>query len=77
MNRLAVVERRVHNHAEVKRLTALIERSHDIRGRLRKEKAVEIASLQILQDLALLFRDCGDLGIANALEFRLSQIRNH
>lgn len=77
MNRLAVVVRRVHNQPEVRRLTDLIERGNETRRSLRKEKAVEVASPQILQDLASLFRDCGDDEIATALEFRLTPVRQH
>ena len=75
MNRLAVVERRVHNQPEVRRLTDLIERGNETRRRLKTEKAVEVASPQILREMASLFRDCGDHEIATALEFRLTLVR--
>ena len=77
MNRLVVVARRLHNQPEVRRLTDLIERGNETRMSLRKEKAVEVASFQILQDLASLFRDRGDHEIATALEFRLTLVRQH
>lgn len=73
INRLAVVERRVHNQPEVKRLTDLIRRGNETRLSLRKEKAVEVATPKILHDLASLFRDCGDLQVAAAMEVRLAQ----
>lgn len=76
MNRLAVVERRVNNQPEVRRLTDLMERGNETRRSLRKEKAVEVATPKILQDLASLFRDCGDDQIAVAMEFRLTQREN-
>ncbi len=77
MNRLAVVERRVHNQPEVKRLTDLIERGNETRMRLKTEKAVEVVSPQILREMASLFRDCGDHEIATALEFRLTPVRRN
>ncbi len=75
INRLAVVERRVNNQPEVRRLTDLMRRGNECRVSLRKEKAVEVATPKILHDLALLFRDCGDDQIAAAMERRLTQVR--
>ena len=75
MNRLAVVERRVNNQPEVKRLTDLMERGNETRRSLRKEKAIEVTAPKILLDLASLFRDCGDHQIAAAMEVRLAQAR--
>jgi tetratricopeptide (TPR) repeat protein len=72
MNRLSIVERRLQNQTEVKKLTDLVERGNEIRKRLRQQKAVETASPQILRALAGLFRDCGDREIARALENRLT-----
>lgn len=73
MNRLAIVERRAHNQSEVQRLTGLVERGNQIRKKLRQERAVETASRQILQEIAKLYRDCGDHEIARALEIRLAE----
>lgn len=75
MYRLTVVERRADNHPEVKKLTELLQRGNEARQRLRKEKAVEIATPEIMQDLASLFRDCGDVQIATAMESRLANAR--
>lgn len=74
MNRLSIVERRLQDQSEVKRLTSLVERGNDIRKRLRQQ-VVETASPQILQEMAVLFRDCHDGKIADSLESRLAAAR--
>lgn len=74
MNRLSIVERRLQNQSEVKRLTGLVERGNDVRKRLRQQ-VVETASPQILQEMAALFRDCRDDEIARSLENRLNGAR--
>jgi len=75
MNRLAVVERRRHNLAEVERLTSLVERAKVLRADLRKLPAVELVPVSALSEIAKLARDCGDQEIGLALERRLSQVR--
>ncbi|MBS0202862.1 MAG: tetratricopeptide repeat protein [Planctomycetes bacterium] len=74
MNRLAIVERRRQNLSEVEKLTNLVERENEARKNLRQQK-VETPSLQILQELAGLFRDCGNQEFAVALERRLTGTR--
>ena len=71
MNRLAVVERRQRNVAEVERLTKLVEQANEIRRTLRKLKSVEMVTPAILVDLAKLYDKCGDREIGPALERRL------
>lgn len=74
MNRLAIVERQRQNVAEVQKLTELVERGNETRKSLRQQK-VETPSLQVLQELARLFRDCGNQEFASALERRLAGAR--
>jgi len=75
MNRLAIVDRRAQNPSEVKRLTDLVERGNETRKQLRQQKAVEIVSPQMLQELLSLFKACNDHEIAQALENRLTSGR--
>lgn len=77
INRLAIVERIAKNQAEVKRLSELLDRANETRKNLRKQKAIEIASPQILEELLALFRDCGETSIARALESRLAAARKY
>ncbi len=72
MNRLAVVERRRQNIAEVQRLTQLVERANETRRILRKLPAVELVTPAILAELAKLYRESGDREIGPALERRLT-----
>ena len=74
MNRLAIVERQRQNVSEVQKLTELVERGNETRKSLRQQK-VETPSLQVLQELARLFRDCGNQEFAIALERRLASAR--
>ena len=75
MNRLAVVERRLQNVAEVERLTKLVERAQEIRQLLRKTTEMEMVTPSILVELAKFYRDCGDRVIGPALERRLSRVQ--
>lgn len=77
INRLAITERLAKNEAEVKRLSELLDRANETRKNLRKQKAIEIASPQVLEELLALFRDCGETDIARALESRLAAARRY
>lgn len=73
MNRLAVVERRRQNIAEVQRLTKLVERANETRRILRKLPAVELVPPAILVELAKLYRESGERIVGPALERRLAR----
>ncbi|MBC8114020.1 MAG: hypothetical protein H7062_06560 [Candidatus Saccharimonas sp.] len=75
MNRLAVVERRRQNIAEVQRLTKLVERANEARRVLRKLEAVELVTPEILVELARLYRESGERVVGPALERRLVEAR--
>lgn len=70
LNRLAVVERRRQNPDEVPRLTMLVERANALRKQLRDLPAIEQVTPELLRELALLARDCGDQKIGPALKRR-------
>ncbi len=72
MNRLAIVERRRQNIAEVERLNKLVERAQALRRVLQRLTAVEMVPPQALQELARLARDCGDQLIEPALQRRMA-----
>ena len=71
MIRLSVVERRKQNLAEVKRLTALVERALELRRDLRKDDGSKTPSPAILGELAQYYRDCGEKTVGPALERRI------
>lgn len=73
MNRLAVVERRKQNVAEVQRLTNLVERGNELRQSLRKLKSVELVTPPILMKMSQLLRESSDRIIGPALDRRLGQ----
>ncbi len=72
MNRLAIVERRRQNIAEVERLNKLVERAQALRRVLQRLTAVELVPPEMLQELAKLARECGDPLIGPALQRRLA-----
>jgi len=71
LNRLAQVNRRLKNTAEVDRLTALVEQAGELRHQIRKLPAVERVTTTILGDLEKYASACGDLATAAALRKRL------
>ena len=75
MNRLAVVERRRQNIAEVQRLTKLVERANEMRRVLRKIPAVELTPPAIFVELAAIYRASGDRKVGSALDRRLAEGR--
>ena len=73
MNRLAIVERRRQNVAEVERLNLLVERARTLRKGLLKLPAVEIVPPPALRELAKFAQDCGDPLIGPALARRFAR----
>ena len=71
LNRLAQVNRRLQNTAEVDRLTALVEQAGDLRHEIRKLPAVEKVTTAVLTELEKYARGCGDEATAAALSQRL------
>ena len=75
MNRLAVVERRRQNPADVERLTQLVERANNLRLFFRKIAGKKNIPPEVFFELASYYHDCGDRVAGPALERRLGSAR--
>jgi len=75
MNRLAVVERRRQNPADVERLTQLVERANNLRLFFRKNAGKKNIPPEVFFELASYYHDCSDRVAGPALERRLGSAR--